>query len=637
MKPSKAKIVKLYLLLVIGTIFISCSKDIEMIKLTSPNSEIAFEVSAVDNNLIYSVDRLSEELIKSSKIEIFKEANFKILDYTITENSSSWENVWGQFSTVDNTYNQLTIDFISKEIEGKLTVRAYDDGVAYRFSIPEGKPETIDLLCEFNVVEECSFHAVMLNSTPIGPLSVDDIDNLTDWKNKINIPIVAETSKQTAIAILESDLYSATGFSTMSMKWNKDSKTLYSLNSSELSGKGSITPWRVILIGDQVGDLVVSTTPINLSAPSKVEDTSWIKPGKTLWDWRVHGYRTEDGFQYGINTDSYKRFIDFAAESNINYFLIDAAWYSSASKGKFKLLDELDLQKVIDYAKTKSVDLMIYYDRHHGEYGDKELFPYFSTLGMKGVKYGFMGNDAQFTRYAIEQSAESKLLVDFHDSPAPMTGVRRTLPNAITREYCHAQQDSRKAFTPEKFIKMALINAITGPLDMNNGNFDIDGINAGDRLKGPKKLNSYLTTVTSEAARTLIIFSGLVCLSDAPEAYKAKSDLFEFIKKQPSGKWDESRVLHSKIGEYITTARRAGKEWFIGSVISQKGGELDIDLDFLEKDVNYEVTLYEDAPDTHCRTNPEAYQVRTIKVTKGDVVKAIMAPGGGHCMWIRPE
>lgn len=255
---------------------------------------------------------------------------------------------------------------------------------------------------------------------------------------------------------------------------------------------------------------------------------------------------------------------------------------------------------------------------------------------MKGIKYGFMGNDVDFTREAIRKSAQSKLLIDFHDGPVPFTGVRRTYPNAITREYCHAQQDSRRAFTPESFIKMALINAITGPLDMNNGNFDLTGINKGLREKGPRETNTYFSTVASEAARTLIIFSGLVCIPDAPEAYAAKEDLFEFIQKLPVGKWDESRILHSKIDEYLTTARRHEKEWFIGSVYNQQGGELDIKLDFLEEGQEYDVTFYEDTPETHCNTNPESYRIRKEKVKKDDVIKAVMAPGGGHCMWIRP-
>jgi alpha-glucosidase len=383
--------------------------------------------------------------------------------------------------------------------------------------------------------------------------------------------------------------------------------------------------------------LVTNTVPLNLATPNKLEDTSWIQPGKTLWDWRVHGYKTKDGFTYGIDTESYIRFIDFAAEKGIEYFLIDDSWYTKVTKGHFEISDKFDIEKVSEYAKEKGVKLILYYDRHKGSFGDDDLFPYYKSLGMSGIKYGFMGSKVPFTRDAIKKSAENHLLVDFHDSPVPFTGIERTCPNAITKEYCHAQQDSRRAFTPETFINMALINAIQGPLDMNNGNFDLIGINNGYREKGPKKLNSYYSTVASEAARTLIIYSGLVCIPDAPEAYNEKADLFEFIQKLPVGKWDDSKVLHAKIGEYISTARRYGEEWFIGSVYNQKGGTIETKLDFLKEGKAYLVTYYEDTPETHCKTNPEAYQIREGKIKKGDIINIKMAPGGGHCMWIRPE
>ena len=172
---------------------------------------------------------------------------------------------------------------------------------------------------------------------------------------------------------------------------------------------------------------------------------------------------------------------------------------------------------------------------------------------------------------------------------------------------------------------------------MNNGVFDITGVNQGERSRGPRKLNSFYSTVASEAARTLIISSGLVCIPDAPEAYEEKLDLFEFIQKQPVGQWDESKVIDAKIGSHITTARRHGDQWFVASVASQKGINLDIALDFLKEDKEYDITFYEDTEDTHCITNPEAYRVRQANARKDDIVNALLAPGGGHCMWIRPK
>ncbi|RTE55472.1 alpha-glucosidase [Arenibacter aquaticus] len=632
---------RMFFFIALLTVLVSCQKPLNSFHLTSPDGNRSLAIELVDDKLNYWVHSGDLQSIGTSELEIFPNASVTILEASESENDDSWSPVWGQQSSIRDHYKELQLDLNIDGVSGKLLARAYNEGVAFRFVLHEGdKPKEAIFKCTYSIPQGSNFFTPAGESEPLGPV---DFKGLTDYllkksdkKRKISVPLVVESPNQSYMALLESDLYVAKSIDPMQLDIAGAEGKILSVNKVELNEKEWTSPWRVILFGKSAGDLVVNTVPINLATPSKLDTTDWIKPGKTLWDWRVHGYTAPDGFEYGINTESYFRFIDFAAERGIDYFLIDDSWYKEVTKGHFELSDKLDLQKVIDYAEEREVDLMLYYDRRHGEYGDEELFPYYQSLGMKGIKYGFMGNNVDFTREAIKQSAASNLLIDFHDSPVPFTGIRRTYPNAITREYCHAQQDSRRAFTPESFIKMALINAITGPLDMNNGNFDLIGINNGLRQKGPRETNTYFSTVASEAARTLVIFSGLVCIPDAPEAYAAKTDLFEFIQKLPVGKWDESQVLHSKIGEYITTARRHGKEWFIGSVYNQEGGTLDIDLDFLETDQEYDITFYEDTKETHCKTNPEAYQVRKGKVRKGDVIKAVMAPGGGHCMWIRP-
>ncbi|RAJ11693.1 alpha-glucosidase [Arenibacter echinorum] len=620
---------------------VSCEKPHDNFNLASPDGKLSIGIELIDNKLNYRVHSGDMESIGISELEILPNASVAILKASESENDDTWDPVWGQQSSIRNNFKELQLDINIDGVGGKLLARAYNEGVAFRFVLDEGeKPKEANFKCTYNLHKGSNYFAPAGESEPLGPV---DYKGLTDYlqennsnKRNISVPLVVESPDRSYMALLESDLYASNGIDPMQLDIAGTEGKLLSVNNVQLNEKQWTSPWRVILFGKSAGDLVVNTVPINLATPSKLENTDWIKPGKTLWDWRVHGYTAPDGFEYGINTESYFRYIDFAAEKGIEYFLIDDSWYKEVTKGHFELSDKLDLKKVIDYAAEKEVDLMLYYDRRHGEYGDEELFPYYQSLGMKGIKYGFMGSNVYFTREAIQKSAASQLLIDFHDSPVPFTGIRRTYPNAITREYCHAQQDSRRAFTPESFIKMALINAITGPLDMNNGNFDLTGINSGLRQKGPRETNTYFSTVASEAARTLVIFSGLVCIPDAPEAYEAKADLFEFIQKMPVGKWDESQILHSQIGEYISTARRHDKEWFIGSVYNQQGGELNIELNFLETDTEYEVTYYEDTPETHCKTNPEAYQVRSGKVKKDDVIKAILAPGGGHCMWIRP-
>jgi len=602
----------------------------------SPDKKVEVIIKNHNGTLGYELFWEGEKMINSSQLSILSGVITKVTKSFKSSHNTTWKTVWGQFDEIQDNHNEMILSLDLEGVNGELHARVFDQGVAFRYKLKNYKEGAEGIFyCEYNLFSENNLYFPQGEKEPLGPLSVSSMMDRN--VQKIQLPIVVERSDNKHLSILESDLFSASNFDLMNLAFDKNKKRLVSSNGTTLLGEKMISPWRVILLENHVGNFVINTVPLNLAAPTLIKNTSWIKPGKTLWDWRVHGYTTSDGFEYGVDTESYMRFIDFAAENKIEYFLIDDAWYTHITKGHIEMSKKLDLKKVSRYAKKKGVDLILYYDRRHGDYGDSELFSYYRSLEMKGIKYGFMGNNVSFTKNAILKSSKSKLLIDFHDNPVPMTGVSRTLPNAITREYCHAQQDSRRVFTPEGFIKMAMINGITGPLDMNNGNFDIDGINKGNRQKGPRTKNSYLTTVTAETARTLIINSGLVCIPDAPEAYAAKADLFEFIKEIPVGKWSESKILHGKIGVHISTARRYKDAWFIGSVVNQKGGTLPILLDFLKEGILYDVTYYEDTENTHCKTNPEAYRVRKGILKKDDLIKIKMASGGGNCIWIRPQ
>lgn len=626
------------IVLAISLIFTLCNcANEKLLEVESPNGEVKITLDNTGNKLKYNLFGNSSDIISNSEISILQGLNVEVLDSKLQQVNETWNPVWGQFSEIEDHYNELEVSLNYEGTPAKLYVRTYNEGVAFRFIVDE-TPTDIkpSYVIEYGLSDSSNLYSPAGEGQPFGPVAVGDLTSVDVKKQKLKMPLVVENGTNNFLSLLESDLISAPGFNVINFKFDKQLHKLVSKNDFTSEEKSVITPWRVILIENKIGDLLTNTVPLNVAAPNQIDDPSWIKPGKTLWDWRVHGYQTEDGFTYGIDNESYYRFIDFAAENDIEYFLIDDAWYTDVKPGEMTLSEKLDLDKVIKYAEDKGVSLLLYYDRRQGDYGDEDLFPYYKSLNMKGIKYGFMGSKVPFTRDAIRMSAESNLLIDFHDGPVPFTGVSRTYPNAITKEFCHAQQDSRRAFTPQTFIRMALINAIQGPLDMNNGIFDITGVNAGKREKGPKKLNSLETTSVAEVARTLIVFSGLVCIPDAPEAYAAKQDLFEFIQEMPVGKWDESEVLFAKMDSYLSTARRHGDEWFIGSVHAD-GGILDISLDFLKENQNYIITYYEETEDTNSKTNPEAYQVRVATVKKGDIVKAKMTAGGGHCMWIRPE
>jgi alpha-glucosidase len=299
--------------------------------------------------------------------------------------------------------------------------------------------------------------------------------------------------------------------------------------------------------------------------------------------------------------------------------------------------DPIDVEKLIRYGKKRGVGVILYFNdiaRHNWPF--EETLKLYHRWGAAGIKYGFMRGRGQKkvleTRKIVALCAKYQLLCDFHDGPVPPSGDRRTYPNYVTREFCHSQSDAMRAFSPRGFCEQVFVNMLAGPLDMCNGLYTL----RNPAETRPKIFRNVDTTVAAETARTMITFSGMSIIPDTPEAYEAKGDLFEFLGALPM-KWDETRILYGEIGEFICTARRSGEEWFIASATNEKARTLEIVLDFLKENRTYSATLYEDAPDAHYKTNREAYRVRRMKITRNDVIKAAMAPGGGHSIRLAPE
>lgn len=591
----------------------------------SPDGTISASFEISEGRLSYSASRKGEQIVGDSQIEIIAGAEMVQGEVTLQKNDSTWKPVWGQFSEIRDHHNELSVAMTADGIPVELVCRVFDAGMGFRFNLSkESKGTKLTFASEYKPLE-IKKHFAGQQGKPLPNKA----------RANVSAPVVSIIKDGLHLGFFESDLFSAADFEYMKLSLAGNKGGFRATSTATSTGVEQVTAWRTLLISEAAGDLAISTVALNLAAPCAIQDTSWIQPGKGLWDWRVHGYDNGD-FLYGIDTLSYFRYIDFCAKHGLEYFTVDDHWFTKAKEGKMKVSPDLNIKKVMNYAKEKNVKIMLYYDRKKGNFGDETLFDHYSGLGATGMKYGFMGNHSAFTRNGIKEAAKNRLLINFHDGPVPMTGVERTMPNLISREYCHGQQDSRKAFTPKTFIQMALVSSLTGPLDMSNGNFGIASINAGEREKGPRKKDSYISTVVSEVARNLVIYTGLVTFPDAPEEYTKKLDLFDFLKQMPST-WDESRVLHSEIGTYITTARRSGDSWFIGSVNNEEVRTLELDLDFLQEGVTYEATIYEDAEDSHGVKNPEAYVVSKKLLKKGNILPAKMAVGGGHALILKPS
>ena len=606
---------------------LSATVAAETFSLKSPDHKSEIVVNWENSQLSYQLKKNDKTLVGNSKIALETGKKYQLASNKITENDSTWTPVYGQFKTIRDRHNQLKLTFKSGNAEKVFLVRLFNDGLGMRFEATNSATSKGSFVCDYTFTKDALLYYHRGENAPANRVKI------TGKKVRGKIPFVIERSNLPYVAILESDIYAAKSFNTMSVSKAKTPNTLSAKSAFKSDSKKFVTPWRVILFADKPGELPLNTVAVNLATPCVLEDTSWITPGISLWDWRIHGYNNGD-FVYGINTKSYLRMIDFAAKNGLEYLTVDDHWYTKAKNGTMTPSPEVDLKKVVEYGNAKGVKIILYYDRKKGNFGDQHLYKYYASLGVHGIKYGFMGNKVDFTRDAVETAAKYKLTMNFHDGPAPMTGLQRTLPNLVTREYCHAQQDSRKAFTPDSFLKMAVIEALTGPLDQANGNFGIDSINAGEREKGPKKTNTYISTVVSEAARCLVIFSGVVTYPDAPEEYQKKADLFEFMRRMPAA-WDESVAVDSKMNDYITVARRSGKIWFLGSVNSEKPRTIETKLDFLQPGKTYVATIFADAKDADGVKNAEAYTISKKKVKKGDVLTAKMVRGGGYAVLLK--
>ena len=424
------------------------------------------------------------------------------------------------------------------------------------------------------------------------------------------------------------------------------------------------TSWRVLLLGEHAGDLLTGNIMVNLNPPNQLKDSSWIKPGLAFWDWRSWGGKGRNGFVYNLDMASWKRFIDFASTNNIKYLVLDANWYGHESDPKSNPMksrtylvyqpdptspkmadkpapknwkDPIDVPALIKYAKARNVGIILYINdvaRHHYDF-EKTLATY-HKWGASGIKYGFMKGKGQQkvldTRLIVALCAKYHLLCDFHDNPVPPSGDRRTFPNYTSREFCHAQADAKRSFSPTTFCTTVFCNMLAGPLDMSNGFFTLNNL---EKVR-PRVFSPVYSTVVGETARVLITFAGVAILPDTPESYANKGDLFQFLSALPMT-WDETRILNGEIGKYITTARRSKDEWFIASACNEKGADLPIKLDFLKSNLTYEAILYEDTDQTHYKTDRESYQIRKQIVKKGDLIIARLAPGGGHCIHIIPQ
>lgn len=528
---------------------------------------------------------------------------------------SAWKPIWGKRAVVPERFNEAVIDCTTF----RLIARAYDDGIAFRY---DGLPAKDRESTQYHFTGDFTAWYTNQEYHNLGP------EKLSECDGRRRPVATIKAGERAYLALHEADVRSGDPFELTGSKGS----TVLSIATKPTEA------WRVVLFGRSPGVLVDSHLIELLNPPPPADaDFSWVKPGVCVWDWRINGAKV-DGFTYRMSLPSWKRMVDLAAENRFPHLVLDANWYgpefgkdSHPTKG-----DKVDqVREIIAYGKTKGVGVWLYLNDVGGRnFPIEETLKQYASWGASGLKYGFMRSPPAeknlWTRKITELCAQYQLLCNFHDGPVHPYGQMRTFPNAVTREFCHAQHDAHRVFQPKTFVTAVFVNMVSGPIDMNNGLADL--MQKG-RVDNGMPVPS---TLAGEMARTLIVFSGVTIIPDIPENYRKHPELLQYLKAQQQP-WRESVTLSGEIGEHIVMARQAADgNWLIGAATDENARTLNVALTFLGVG-NYEALVLEDGLDASYLTHVESYRTRTQKVTASDHITITLAPGGGGCVLIRPK
>lgn len=599
----------------------------------------------------YMVQRRGEMVLAPSPIALDLDRDalgfaMAITGSEATRADTRYRIVVGKAAEGRDHYNQLTIHLQERGGARRrmdLVLRAYDDGVAFRILVP-AQPATAGAIVRyertgfyFPQAWKCwGFNVGHFGSSHEGEFDPVDTTRLRDHQ-LFDLPFACETGKG-AFALAEADLID---FAAMYLTGRGDGgpglqlKLSPSLDDSRIAvhtriGGPIVTPWRVAMLADQLGKLQESTLLTNLSTPSRIEDTSWIKPGLTSWDWwsgpviaKLPGQRT--------TTAVAKAFIDFAAANGFPYTMIDEGWYAGAGGGGVRRpgvditrwSDTINLQEVADYGRSKNVRLWLWAHWQALDEQMEDALALYEKLGIAGIKIDFMDRDDQWMvnwyQRLLGAAARHHLMVDLHGA-FPPRGLTRTWPNFVTQEGVMGAEYNKwsQRATAGNNVMLAYTRGLLGPMDYTPGGFR-NVAPADFRIRNDLPLVQ--TTRAHGLAMYVVYLSPLAAVADSPDTYAASPGGFDFLKQVPAS-WDETRFLAGETGEYIVLARRKGKSWYLGAMNDEKARSVTVPLDFLGPR-GAEARIWTDGG------APDAVQVEARRVARDTTLMLPLASTGG--------
>jgi alpha-glucosidase len=631
------------------------------LQVASPNGQIVFTLSG-QAVLHYAVTFRGKPLMDPSELGLDLQdqsplgPGWRYVNAQHDSKDDSYTIPVGKTKDVRDHYNSLIAEFSGDSgVSLSVEVRAFDDGVAFRYVVPE-QPSLHNVhitgeRTQFRYSKDATLYPLVVNgfqSSYEDDYQMRTVSGLhRDWL--IALPLLAEVPGTGWVAITEANIDNYAG---MYLRSDHPTFCLKAQLSPRVdnpdiavnTGTPFKSPWRVLMIGDAPGRLIETNMILNLNPPSKIADTSWIQAGKSAWDWWSGDTATGVNFTPGMNTETLKHYIEFASDSGFPYMLIDAGWAKStpgARPGDYadpaditQFNPKVDLPELLRYAKEKNVRIWLW---SHWTSIDKymdQAFPLFEQWGVAGVKIDFMNRDDQWMvdwyRRVVEKAAEHHLMIDYHGAFKP-DGLRRTYPNLVTREGVMGKEYSKWSarVTPVHNTTLPFTRMLAGPMDYTPGAFNNTNL---ENFVGRNVMPMSLGTRAQELALYVVFESPLEMVSDYPEQYKGQK-AFDFIKQVPAT-WDEVHVIDGFPMRYITLARRSGKDWYVGSLTNWEERNTKVALDFLGEG-KYVAEIYADGPDAASNATQIAFSKRPVD--RSTVLDVHMVLGGGNAIWIHPE
>jgi alpha-glucosidase len=637
------------------------------VEVTSPNHRIAvhFDVqlkkgqaAGQDGQIVYSVSFKGKQVFEESalRLELANQpalgAAVHIAGSTPGSGADDYALVAGKVSTIHDKYNSLVVhaaEGTGARREFDVEARVYDDAVAFRYHIPQQQAlsrfQLVQEDTEFRPVTDAMAWALRLPNyqsayeSEYVPAALSALSNQGGVASHIlnGAPMLMHLPGIAWAAVAEAYLEGNAAMYLENPTGSWMGHYIVSRISPRLDGKGPAvdaslphdSAWRVILIGDTPGKLAESNVFTDLNPPSAIADTSWIKPGKASWDW-WNGDLGPDG-ESAYTTKNMEYYVDFAAESEFPYMMLDAGW---SGMDILKMNGKVNVPELVQYAAKKNVKVWIWLYSKSVAAQMKQAFPLYEKWGVAGVKIDFvLRNDQEGIQWyydVAKLAAEHHLMVDVHGATQPW-GMQRTYPNVLNFESVLGMEQSKagRRDDPVTRTTFPFTRMLSGPMDYTPGGFN--NVTPEDfvaRDESPMVMG----TRAQHLALYVVFEEPLAMVSDAPQAY-ANQPSFQFIKDVPTT-WDAIRVLNGLPGEFATIARKHGREWYLGSITNWTARDLRVPLSFLGSG-RYEAQIYEDAADAG--QSPKNMSIRRQMVRGTETLSLHLASGGGCAIRFVPK